>query len=151
MAQPSLQGAWYHGGEDARRGPLALADLQAMVKSGTLGPETLVFTDGMLDWTAIDRLPVLFGLRPPSGAAPGTTALALPVRSSGLAIAGGCLGLSAFLPPCAPLAIGFSIAGALDLRRRPDRQGWGWVVAGLTLGSTFTLLWGWLLFLILSR
>ena len=66
----------------------------------------------------------------------------LPVGRSGWAIACGYLGLLSFLLFPAPLAIITGIIAIVDLKKHPNKHGWGRTVFGLitgTLGLLFLL------------
>ncbi len=64
----------------------------------------------------------------------------VPVGRSGYAIAAGYLGLFSLVIPflCFATMI-FSILGTLDLRKHPEKLGWGRIGTGYALGGTMTL------------
>src|SRR5512140_468857 len=63
----------------------------------------------------------------------------LPVGRSGWAIAAGYAGLFAFLVVPAPLALLLGLLAARDLRRHPEKHGWGRTVFGTVIGAAGTL------------
>lgn len=88
-------------------------------------------------WTSHAAAPV----RPPErlGDSAGMRML-LPVGRSPLAIVAGYLGLVSVLCVPAPFALGFGIAAAVDLKRHPEKHGWGRAIFGIVMGGLFTLL-----------
>jgi hypothetical protein len=42
---------WFYARDGARQGPLRLADLERMIDTGEIGPDTLFWKSGMSDWT----------------------------------------------------------------------------------------------------
>jgi hypothetical protein len=42
---------WFFARDDARQGPLRLAEVQDLIDRGEIGPETLLWKSGMADWT----------------------------------------------------------------------------------------------------
>jgi hypothetical protein len=64
----------------------------------------------------------------------------VPVGRSGYAIAAGYLGLFSLIIPFLCFAtVTFSILGTLDLRKHPEKLGWGRIVTGYVLGGIMTL------------
>ena len=57
-----------------------------------------------------------------------------PVGRSGLAIAAGYFGLFGLLVFPAPLALALGALAVIDLRRHPDKRGWGRAIFGITIG-----------------
>jgi hypothetical protein len=65
---------WYYASGEERKGPVSSAVLKTLATSGQLGPEDLVWREGMSDWTAARLLRGLFSgspsssnIEPPSG------------------------------------------------------------------------------------
>ncbi len=54
---PVPQDAWYYVVGEERRGPVNLAGLKQQVAAGTVVPATLVWKQGMAEWTALSGLP----------------------------------------------------------------------------------------------
>jgi Domain of unknown function (DUF4190)/Protein of unknown function (DUF2510) len=71
----------------------------------------------------------------------------LPVGRSGWAIAAGYAGLFAFLVFPAPIALLLGVVALFDLRRHPERLGWGRAIFGTIVGGLGTAL---LLFALVS-
>ena len=142
MAQPRLDGPWFHGTPERQHGPFTLAELRHFATQGRLPPSTLVWTEGMREWTPIEQLPRLFALVPATPPADAATRMLIPVGRSGWAIAAGYLGLLSFLPPVGPAAMVVSLVAARDLRHHPEKHGWGRVVTGLVLGLLGSVLYG---------
>jgi hypothetical protein len=51
---------WYFADGDVERGPITEAQLRALIGTGNLRPEDLVWKEGMEDWTAAGEVPGLF-------------------------------------------------------------------------------------------
>ncbi len=52
---------WYYVQDNERLGPLAFEELRGIAVSGRLGPDDLVWTDGMADWQPARSVEGLFG------------------------------------------------------------------------------------------
>lgn len=50
---------WYYGSSAGQTGPVEEAELRALIASGGVGPETLVWRDGMKEWQRLDSVPEL--------------------------------------------------------------------------------------------
>lgn len=50
---------FYLEGRDERHGPVALGDMRILVVDRRVGPDTLVWSDGMADWTPARLVPAL--------------------------------------------------------------------------------------------
>jgi hypothetical protein len=146
MTEAAVTGQWYWGVGDQKNGPVALADLQAMVRSGQLGPQAMVWTEGMPAWVPAGKLPLLYPQT--SRAEENALGLLVPVGpQSGFSIAAGYLGILGMIPLLAPMGVLFGILGVLDLKKHPEKHGWGRAITGIIAGGLFTL--GWLLLFIL--
>lgn len=64
MTQADDAATWWYEKTGQRQGPVTLAELQALVRSGGLGPTTLVWTAGMAQWAAAGGVPALAGCMP---------------------------------------------------------------------------------------
>lgn len=136
---------WYYGSSAGQSGPVEEQELRALIASGGVGPETLVWRDGMKDWQPLQAVPELRGdtvspyVAPgPGGYVPGYYQPVAP--TSGLAIASmvcgivgiitcyfaGLLGLPAVI--CGHLAISQINGSSLPMSGR------GMAIAGLILG-----------------
>ena len=58
----------------------------------------------------------------------------MPVGRSGWAIAAGYAGLFAFLIAPAPIALILGIVAMFDLKRNPEKHGWGRAIFGALIG-----------------
>ena len=141
---------WYYGSPAGQSGPVEEHQLRQMIAAGELVPETLVWRDGMTDWTRLDAVPELQALplsgpyAPPQayGSYPGYPPGYYPpvAPTNGLAIAsmvcgilaviscylGGIMGLPAVI--CGHLAIS-------SIRNAPFPMGGrGMAIAGLVTG-----------------
>lgn len=61
--------SWYYSENNERRGPLEDADFQGLVSAGTIRPDTLVWREGMAEWTAYASV-FPGGVAPVAAAAP---------------------------------------------------------------------------------
>jgi Domain of unknown function (DUF4190) len=65
--------------------------------------------------------------------------MVLPVGRSVWAIAAGYAGLFSVLFFCAPISLILGIVAIYDLRKHPEKHGWGRAIFGLVMGLIFTL------------
>jgi hypothetical protein len=138
MADP---GGWFYEVDGERRGPVSLAELKRLVHTKTVAPQTKVFAAGMAEPVAAERLAMLFPPAPDAG-----MRWLLPVGRSGFAIAAGYLGLFSLIPFIGILALVFAALAIADLRKHPEKCGWGRVVFALIFGGMFTILYSIALF-----
>ncbi|HMN74102.1 MAG TPA: DUF4339 domain-containing protein [Rhodoblastus sp.] len=61
---------WYVGADNASKGPLELEELARLAREGVVQPTTLVWTDGMAEWTPAGSLAALTALLGAAPAAP---------------------------------------------------------------------------------
>ncbi|MCL4201972.1 MAG: DUF4190 domain-containing protein [Pirellulaceae bacterium] len=66
--------------------------------------------------------------------------MVIPVGRSGWAIAAGYAGLFSLLFVCAPISLILGIIAIVDLRKHPEKHGWGRAIFGLVMGSIFSLI-----------
>jgi hypothetical protein len=64
--------------------------------------------------------------------------MVLPVGRTPLSIAAGYLGLFSLIPCVAPIGLIVSICAAVELKRHPERRGWGRTIFGLVLSGLMT-------------
>jgi uncharacterized RDD family membrane protein YckC len=67
------QSSWYYAVNGQQTGPISFESLAALIRSGQVGPNDLVWTDGMTQWLAagsVDQLKGLFPAAAPAGMAP---------------------------------------------------------------------------------
>jgi hypothetical protein len=129
-------GGWFYDVGGERRGPVSLPRLKALVASREVAKTTMVWAEGMPEPVAAGSLPMLFPTGPDAA-----TRWLLPVGRSGFAIAAGYLGLLSLIPFLAPLALVFAGLAIWDLRRHPEKSGWGRVVFGGVMGLLFSTLY----------
>lgn len=140
---------WYYGSSAGQHGPVEENELRAMIASGGVGPQTLVWRDGMRDWVPLQSIPE-FGLNQPVpyqapyggnpyGGAPGYYP-GIQVPTSGLAIASMVCGIAGYLT-CyfvGILGIPAVICGHMAISRINSSPmpvaGRGMAIAGLILG-----------------
>lgn len=135
---------WYYGSSAGQTGPVEDHEIRALIAGGTVTPETLVWRDGMQDWTPLRAVPELGGqalgpYTPPYATVPGY--YAPPVMpTNGLAIASMVCGIVGY---CTCYFVGILgipavICGHLALtqiRNSPVPMGGrGMAIAGLILG-----------------
>ncbi len=140
---------WYYGSSAGQHGPVDENELRAMIASGGVGPQTLVWREGMSDWVPLQSVPE-FGLNQPVpyqapyggapyGGPPGYYPGA-PIPNSGLAIASMVCGIAGYLT-CyfvGILGIPAVICGHMALNQINNSPvpvaGRGMAIAGLILG-----------------
>ena len=136
---------WYYGSSAGQHGPVDENELRAMIASGGISPQTLVWRDGMRDWVPLQSLPE-FGMQQPAapyhtpyGGPPGYYPGA-PVPNSGLAIASMVCGIAGYLT-CyfvGILGIPAVICGHMAISQINNSPvpvaGRGMAIAGLILG-----------------
>ena len=140
MAQPQPgAGSWYWEVGGQQVGPVPLAHLQRLVRSGQIGPQVQVWTDGMLEPVAAGNVPVLYQAPIESG----VDSLLYPTGpQSGFSIAAGYCGLIGLgIPIVAPLGIVFGLLGLRDLRAHPDKRGKGRALTGIITGGLAITIW----------
>jgi uncharacterized protein DUF4339 len=130
---------WYYENNGERRGPLTLEQMQTLVKAGGIRRDTRVWRPGAAE-TDLTRAGDFLG---ELSVVPNDDGLrhVLPVGRSGWAIAAGYLGLFSIFPIVSFAGLAVSIIAARDLKRHPEKLGWGRVITGLILSSLFSLLW----------
>jgi hypothetical protein len=126
---------WWYGEQGRQQGPVGDDELRAMVAAGQLGPQSMVWREGLPAWQPLTAFPEL------CGGYPGLAGYGAPVApTSGLAIASLVCGIvSLFL--CyvhAVAAVPAVVCGHLALKRIRDSVvptgGRGLAVAGLVTG-----------------
>jgi hypothetical protein len=129
---------WYYEVGNERLGPVSLEVLQVLVRNGKVGRQTRVWAEGLQEAVPAGSFAVLFD-------APGTEhdpALKyfLPVGRSGWAIAAGYLALFGMLIPLlcfvAVICAGFGVA---DIRKHPEKLGWGRIIFAFIVGGLWSL------------
>lgn len=51
---------WFYADDDQQKGPIAEVDLRALLLSGSLPVDTLVWSEGMADWVSAEKVPDLY-------------------------------------------------------------------------------------------
>ena len=97
--QRSPEHSWYYLEDGETRGPLAAAQLKRLFQSGQLGPDTLVWRQGMRDWQPARALGVTAQPRSPASVLPPPASALQPSSSR--------------LPPDSTRRLQFLIVGAL--------------------------------------
>lgn len=67
-----MAGYWYVGADNASKGPVELEELARLARAGDVAPTTLVWSEGMAEWTpasSVAALAALMGAAPPPPAA----------------------------------------------------------------------------------
>jgi hypothetical protein len=132
---------WYYGSPAGQSGPVEDREMQALIASGGVGPETLVWRDGMQDWVPLRTMPELVGAGvTPYPPAYGGAGYYPPVTNSGLAIASMVCGIVGYVT-CyfvGILGIPAVICGHMALSQIQNSavpmSGRGMAIAGLVLG-----------------
>lgn len=135
---------WYYGSSAGQHGPVDENELRAMIASGGVVPQTLVWREGMTDWVPLQNVPE-FGLsqavshQAPYGGAQGYFPGA-QVQTSGLAIASMVCGIASVVFCCfgGILGIPAVICGHMAMSQISNSPvpvaGRGMAIAGLILG-----------------
>ena len=143
MIEPQLAYTqWYWGVGGQKNGPVSLPQLQAMMRAGQLGPQVMVWTEGMPEWAQAASLPVLHQ-QTYGQADGGALNLLLPMGpQSGLAIAAGYCGLVGLIfGLAAPAGIILGFFALRDLNRNPQKRGKGRAWTGIILGGLMSAVW----------
>lgn len=61
---------WYYALGDSEKGPIPAAELKALAVDGTIGPDTLVWKDGMPDWKRAAEVPGLLSPKASNSSTP---------------------------------------------------------------------------------
>lgn len=139
---------WYYGSSAGQHGPVEESELRAMIASGGVGPQTLVWRDGMSDWMPLQSVPefsVPQQQQPvspypapysgPPGYYPGA-----PLPQNGLAIASMVCGIVGYVTCCfvGILGVPAVICGHIAISQINSSPvpmgGRGMAIAGLILG-----------------
>jgi hypothetical protein len=132
--------SWYYEVGNERLGPVSLDELKALVQSGKVQRQTRVWTEGVAEPVAAGSLAVLF---PVGNDATQDASLKflVPVGRSGWAIGAGYLALfGMFVPFLCFLAIICAILGVSDIRKHPQKLGWGRIIFAFIVGGIWSLI-----------
>ncbi len=134
-----MNDAWFYRVGGSQLGPVPMLELQRLMSSGQIGPAIAVWREGMPDWMPAAQ--VLVGQMP--GMLPNENGLQFLVptgRTSKTSMAAGYLGLFGLLFfPMGPAALVLGIVGVRDLKKHPEKNGWGRAITGIVLGGLITL------------
>lgn len=133
---------WYCVVSGTRYGPVGADQIQRWVAQGRLGPDDLVWREGMGEWQALSTVPELSAAMAQTPAPPTQPVQNVQIQvrpSNGLAVAGMVLGIIAVVllcvwyvsMPCALLSLIFSIVG--HGKAKEVGVGGGMAKAGLIL------------------
>jgi GYF domain 2 len=158
---PTNPGGWHFvqrsGKGDRAVGPVDTDHLLKLARAGELSHASLVWREGMADWSPIAQTPELATRMPAPPTNPGASftqlrggpahplgddagmRLLLPVGRSGWAIASGYLGLFSVLILPAPLALLTGIVAIWDIRTHEHRHGMGRAIFGIAAGTAGTI------------
>ena len=129
-----MNDAWFYRVGESQLGPVPVIELQRLMGSGQIGPSVALWREGMPGWVPASHVPAL---TPSEG---GLQFLVPTGRTSGLSMTAGYLAIFGFFfPPLAPVALVLGILGVRDLRRHPQKNGWGRAITGIVLGGLVTL------------
>lgn len=129
-----MKDAYYYRYGEAQYGPIPRAELERLIAAGQLTRATPVWGDGMAGWAPASHLPG------PVADEGGIQFLIPTARTSRYSLAAGYLGLFGIVVfPLAPFAILLGILGIRDLKRNPEKNGWGRAITGVVLGGLTTL------------
>jgi len=142
--------AWFYHVGGQQFGPASAMELRRLLSGGELGPEDMVWREGMESWAAIGDVPEL---KPRSAlAASHGNAFAdgapATVPTSGLAVTSMVLGILGLFMPCIGLVLGVLavIFGGVSLgqinRARGRIGGRGMAIAGLVTGLIALTIYG---------
>jgi hypothetical protein len=134
---------WYYGSSTGQHGPVEENEVRAMIASGGIGPQTLVWRDGMPAWQPLQNVPEFNGqmvMPYPPPAYGGMPGYYPPARNSGLAIASMVCGIAGYLTCYFVGVLGLPavICGHMALSQINNSHepvaGRGMAIAGLILG-----------------
>jgi amino acid transporter len=129
---------WFYEVGNERLGPVSLEVLQVLVRSGKVGRQTRVWAEGLPEPVPAGSFAALF-------AAPGPQAdpalkYVLPVGRSGWAIAAGYLAIfGMFIPLFCFQALLCAAVGVSDIRKHPEKLGWGRIVFAFIVGGLWSI------------
>jgi hypothetical protein len=134
-----MDGWFYEAENGERRGPLALEQMQKLVAAGGIRRQTRVWRPGA-EPAALTRAGDFLD---ELAVKPNEDHLVhiLPVGRSGWAIAAGYVGLMSFFPVVSYAGMVVSLVAARDLRKHPEKRGWGRVITGLVISVPMSILY----------
>jgi hypothetical protein len=136
LASASPETQWHYAHHDESRGPVPFSELERLALVGELGPEDLIWTDGMPDWLpAASAAPNLFGSESGSGqwASTGRALQNCPMAIASLTF--GLLGMNLLLFVGSIAAIVCGHIALKQIEQNPNTlTGRGLAIFGLVLG-----------------
>jgi len=129
---------WFYEVGNERLGPVSLEVLQVLVRSGKVGRQTRVWAEGLPEPVPAGSFAVLFS----AAAAPVDPSLKyiLPVGRSGWAIAAGYLAIFGMvIPLLCFLALVCAAVAVADLRKHPEKLGWGRIIFAFFAGGLWSV------------
>jgi len=148
---------WFYGSGSQRVGPLDVSVIEQLVAAGQIRHDTLVWTEGMADWTRAAAVPQLTGLLAATGAVPPTspgplgpagggadaTGGLIPYKN-GAALAGYYVAVFSLIPGIGlllgPLAVVLGIFGLRRARENPQARGKVHAWVAISLGGVVAIL-----------
>jgi hypothetical protein len=135
---------WFYEADGERRGPFTVEQMKDMVRTGAIRRQTRVMRPHPADVDLTRAGDFLAELStPPSD---GHLVHLLPVNRSGWAIAAGYLGLFSFVPFVCYVGLLVSSLAARDLKRHPDKLGWGRVITGFVISVPMSIFYSVIIF-----
>ena len=126
--------AWFYRVGESQLGPVPMIELQRLLAAGQIGPAVAVWREGMPSWLPASQIPGMM-------ASEGGLQFIVPTgRTSQSSLAAGYLGLFGLVfCPLGPAALVFGILGVRDLKKHPEKNGWGRAITGIVLGALTTI------------
>ncbi|HSO32748.1 MAG TPA: GYF domain-containing protein [Labilithrix sp.] len=126
--------AWFYRVGESQVGPVPIVELQRLLGAGQIGPAAAVWRDGMPSWVPAGQVP---GLMPAEN---GLQYIVPTGRTSRSSMAAGYLGIfGLFFFPLGVAAVVLGIVGIRDLKKHPEKNGWGRAITGIVLGGLTTV------------
>lgn len=132
---------WFYEAEDGeRRGPLSVEQMKQLVSIGAIRRQTRVWRPGAEPAALTRAGDFLAELAVIPKESEGLAYL-VPVGRSGWAIAAGYFGLFSFFPIICYAGLAVSLVAARDLKKHPEKRGWGRVITGLVVSIPMSILY----------
>jgi hypothetical protein len=129
-----MNDAWFYRVAETQLGPVPMIELQRLMSVGQIGPAVTVWREGMAGWVPLSQMP---GAMPSEG---GLQFIVPTGRTSKSSLAAGYLGLLGLLIfPFGFAAVALGIVGIRDLKKHPEKNGWGRAITGIVLGGLTTI------------
>ena len=124
---------WFHAQDGHQNGPVSAEELRHLVSSGTVGPDDLVWCDGMPEWVPVKTLAQFAPPAPNQIPPPPARSVAPPPPATA----------NPYQPPASPMAarapFGIRAGGDIDIGEALS-LGWQGFSQNFLLGSVLTLL-----------